>query len=240
MRASLMVVLLSFTGILHAAVTHVPIKSGVALAPGQAYTLTLETAKPLEIGWTAVQAKECKTNCVEATDLRGPIHYGVATALGASKVYQPDAGKISIEYKNISSEPVTINIYRIERTCEAEACRFLKTDEKGRWLVYKVAALKSITTSKDNSYSVITGITTSHRPFSVRAVWWSDDKNAFRFHCADWIKRYLDNHTPPEKYSPYILSGHAIGEGDSIVMKSIDTCVPNAPNYGVPDANVFK
>lgn len=233
-------ILVLLTGTSHAAVTHVPIKSGVALAPGQAYTVNLETGKPMEIGWTAVQAKECKTNCVQATDLNSPIHYSVATALGASKQYVPAAGKISIEYRNVSSEPVTIDIFRIERTCEAEACRFLDKDAKGRWLVYKVAAFKSVITSKDESYSVITGITTSHQPFSVRAVWWSDNKNGFRFHCADWIKRYLDNHTPPEKYSPYILSGQAVGDGNDIVLKSVDDCVPNAPNFGVPEANVFK
>jgi len=240
MRKLMLATLVFVTVISHAAVTHVPIKSGVALAPGQAYTVTMEAAKPMEIGWTAVQAKQCTTNCVEATDLNGPIHYSVITSLGASKEYKPAEGKISIEYKNVSSEPVIINIYRIERTCQAEACRFLDKDAKGRWLVFKVAAFKSITTSKDESYSVIAGTTTSHRAFSVRAVWWSDEKTAFRFHCADWIKRYLDNHTPAEKYSPYILSGQAIGDGNDIVMKSIDTCVPSAPNYGVPEANVYK
>ena len=240
MHKSVVLAWLFLAGASYAAVNHVPVKSGLALAPGQSYTVRISADKPQEIGWTAVQAKPCTTNCVEATDLNGQIHYSVATALGASKIYTPNAGSIGIEYKNVSSEPVTIDIYRIERTCEAEACRFLNSDDKGRWLVFKVAAFKSITTSKDESYSVISGVTTAHRPFTIKAVWWSDNKNGFRFHCADFIKRYLDNRTPPEKYSPYILSGHAIGEDPGIVMKSLDACVPNAPNYGVPEANVFK
>jgi len=32
----------------------------------------------------------------------------------------------------------------------------------------------------------------------------------------------------------------AIGEGNDIVLKSIDTCVPKAPNFGVADTNVLK
>jgi hypothetical protein len=32
----------------------------------------------------------------------------------------------------------------------------------------------------------------------------------------------------------------AIGAAANIVLKSIDTCAPKAPNFGVPDENVFK
>jgi hypothetical protein len=37
-----------------------------------------------------------------------------------------------------------------------------------------------------------------------------------------------------------VISGQAVGEPASIVLKSIDTCAPKAPNFGVPDTNVFK
>jgi hypothetical protein len=30
------------------------------------------------------------------------------------------------------------------------------------------------------------------------------------------------------------------GEVDHVISNSIDTCVPKAPNLGVPEANVFK
>lgn len=240
MRTLLLAAFLIFAGTSQAAVTHVLIKSGVVLEPGKSYTANIETVKPLEIGWRAVQANQCKTDCVRASELTSPMHYSVTTSMGASYTYIPAAGKIEIEYKNVSSQPVTINIFRIQRTCEAEACRFFDKDAKGHWLVYKIAAFNSITTSKDGSYSLITGITTTHRSFSVRAVWWSEERTPFTFHCADFIKRYLDSQTPPEKYCPYILSGQAVGEGDSIVLKSVDDCVPNAPKFGAPDANVFK
>ena len=99
---------------------------------------------------------------------------------------------------------------------------------------------KSIETSKDESYSVISGVTIAGRPFSFRAVWWTDDKKNRLVNCAPFVKRYLDKHTPKEQYSPYIISGQAVGEAANIILKSIDTCAPKAPNFGVPEENVFK
>ncbi len=79
----------------------------------------------------------------------------------------------------------------------------------------------------------------SGRPFTVRAIWWSDNPG-FHFSCPKWIAGYIDNRTPPEKYQPYILSDQATGQGNNIVLNSIDDCVPRAPLFGAPEANVFK
>ena len=240
MRSSVLIAFALLAGASYGEVVHVPIKSGVVLKPGQSYTATVDTAKPAEIGWLAVQAKQCSTNCIQASDLTGPMHGSIATSIGASQEYTPAAGKISIEYKNVSSEPVTINVFRVKRTCEAEACKFFDPQVKGRPLTFKIAAFKSITTSKDESYSLISGTALSGRPFTVRAVWWTDDKNALRLSCTKWIKGYGDKRTPPESYRPYILAGKAVSEGEIVVLKSIDGCVPNAPHYGVEEKNVFK
>ena len=239
MRVTLLTALVFLTAGSQAAVVNVPLKPGVVLNPGQAYTLTIDASSPTEIGWRAVQARRCTTNCIQMTLLTTPSLPPFSAALGAQGNYTPVGGKISVEYKNVSTQPVTIDIFRITRTCGAEACRFIDPAVKGRWLVYKIAAFKSIVTSQDGSYSTISGTTLGGRPFTVRAVWWTDDKTAMR-HCATFIQRDLDTHVPAEKYRPYILSGQATGEGNSIVLKSIDDCVPNAPNFGVPDANVFK
>src|SRR5450432_4101531 len=99
------------------------LQSSVVLKPNQAHTITIEATEPVEIGWLAVQSPPCTTDCVQATDLTGG-NYTIATRLGATKKYTPAANKISIEYKNVSSAPVTIDVYRVERTCEAEACKF--------------------------------------------------------------------------------------------------------------------
>ena len=240
MRLSILLSLIFWAGTAHGAVVHVPIKSSLVLKPNEAYTITVEATEPIEIGWQAVQAKRCTINCVQATDVTGGINYAIATQLGASRQYTPASGKISVEYKNMSGEPVTIDVYRVQRTCEAEACKFLDEGQKSRWLVFKVDEFKSIATSKDGSYSVISGLTIAGRPFSMRAVWWTDDKTALMVNCAPFVTRYLDDHTPKEQYRPYVISGQAIGEAASIVLKSIDTCAPKAQNFGVPDKSVFK
>lgn len=240
MRITILTAFLLVAGVSHAAVRHAPIKSGVVLKPGQTYTATVESNAPVEVGWTAVQAKSCTMHCVQATELTQPSHNRLATDIGASTIYTPADGKISIEYKNLSTDPVSINIYRVERTCDAEACRFIDKNAKSRSLVFKIKEFKSITTSKDGSYSTISGIAMSGRPFTVRAVWWTDDPNGLRFGCDKWIKGWLDHHDPPEKYRPYVLSGSGLGDDNHLVLKFVDTCVPHAPNYGATESSVFK
>ena len=239
MRPSQLVVLLLLGSIARGEVTHVAIKSGLILQPNQTYTITVDALEPTEIAWRNVQAKACSTNCVQSTDLTGSMHMTFAAALGGSKKYTPASGRISIEYKNISGEPVTIDIFRIRRTCNAEACKFVDKNAKARWLVYKISSFKAITTSKDESYSLISGTAMSGRSFTVRAVWWTDDSKGYRISCSKWIKGYLDKSAPADSYSPYILSGQATGDGNNIVLIA-DTCVPKAPHFGVPEANVFK
>lgn len=240
MRCPMLLFLLLWAAVAHAGVMHVPVKSGVVLKPGQAYTITVESTEPVEIGWLAVQAQRCTTNCVQATELTSGIHYSIATPLGASRKYQPVSGKVSVEYKNTSTQPVTINIYRVKRTCEAEACKFLAPGQKGRWLVFKVDEFRSIATSNDGSYSVASGVAESGRPFRFRAVWWTEEKSAFAVNCSPFIKKFLDNHTPRDQYRPYVISGQAVGEPANIVLTSIDTCAPKAAHFGVPENNVFK
>lgn len=222
------------------AVGHVPIKPGVVLQPNETYTLSVDAAAPMEIGWRVVQARPCVTQCVQVTEVREGIRYSMATSMGSSQEYRPTGGKISVEYKNVSSEPVTIGIFRIERTCEAEACRFLEAGQKGRTLVFKIGEFQSITTSKDGSYSVISGVAMSGRTFRVKAVWWTYEKTDFAINCAPFVKRYLDNHTPKEQYRPYVIAGQTIGEGSDMVLTSVDTCAPKADHFGASEQSIFK
>ena len=41
------------TGTVYGAVKQIPIRSGVVLKPGETYTAQVESAKVVEIGWTA-------------------------------------------------------------------------------------------------------------------------------------------------------------------------------------------
>ena len=213
-------------------VTHAPIKSKVELKPGQAYTVTIASSAPLEIGWTAVQAKSCTMNCVQATDLNPASHVSLATSIGESFLYQPLNGKVAAEFKNVSTQPVTIEIYRVTRTCEAEACKFIDKSAKGRSLTFKIKEFKSITTSKDGSYSTISAVAMSGRPFTLRAIWWTEDPKGFRFSCEKWIKGWLDTRAPPDRYSPYVFDGEVIGDDNHLVLQHVDSCVPHAPNFG--------
>ena len=88
---------------------------------------------------------------------------------------------------------MTIDVYRVKRTCEAEACKFLDQTQKGRWLVYKVDEFKSITTSRDESYSVISGVAVAGRRFRFKAVRWTEDKKQMIANCAPFVARYLTN-----------------------------------------------
>ncbi len=227
-------------GIAYSKVTHVPIKSGAVLKPNEAYVLNVDASEPTEIGWLAVQAKACTTNCVQVTEFRDGVTYSTATKLGSSQKYRPTNGKIAVEYKNVSTEPVTIDVFRIERTCDAEACRFIDEAQKPRTLVFLVDEFKSITTSKDGSYSVISGSVMSGRPFRIKAVWWTEEKTPFIINCAPVVQGFLDNHTPKERFRPYVIAGRAIGEGNNIVLKSVSSCAPKASHYGASPDEFFK
>jgi hypothetical protein len=240
MRRFILPTVLIWSGVAHAAVVHVPIKSAVGLMPNEAVTVTVAATEQVEIGWQTLQEKRCTSNCVQATNLSSPINTSIATPMGASLKYKPVNGKITVEYRNVSTDPVTIDIYRVKRTCEAEACRLFTYGDKGRWLVFKVDEFTSITTSSDESYSVITGVAQSGRPFKVKVVWWTEERKAIGVNCAPFVKRYLDSRTPKAQYSPYVISGHAVKESPEIVLNGIDSCAPRASKFGVPEENVFK
>jgi hypothetical protein len=227
------------SGTVYGAVKQIPIRSGVVLQPGQAYTAQVESTKPVEIGFAAVQANPCTMDCIQITLVRDhPVSFSAAR--GARGNYTPTNGRLVVEYKNISQQSVTIDVFRIERSCEAEACKLFDSNKKGSWLVFKIDEFKSITNSTDTSYSVISGVAESGRALRIHVVWWTDQKGAGFMGCPRWIRGYVDNHTPKEKYRPYILSGMNVGDANNIVLTSIDDCVPLAPHFGVPEKNVFK
>ena len=101
-----------------------------------------------------------------------------------------------MEYKNISNDPVTLDIYQIKRICDLEACKFFVEGQKGHSLVYKVDEFKAIETSNDGSYSDISGVVVDGHPFHVKVLWWTDDKMTgsgfLSKSCIRWIKKLVD------------------------------------------------
>lgn len=227
-------------GLAHATVRHVPIKSGVVLKPGEAYTAQIDSTTSVEIAWTAVQAKPCTMDCIRMTLVSNPNPLPFSAARGAEGNYTPTNGKIVVEYKNVSEQPVTIDVYRIVRICDAQACRLFDSSNKGKRLVFKIDEFKSITNSDDTSYSVISGVAESGRAFRAYIVWWTDEKGSGFMGCPRFIKGYVDSHTPKEQYSPYVIAGQNVGDGNKIVLKSVDTCVPRASHFGASEQSVFK
>ena len=215
-----------------------PYKDGIRIGPGESQTVTIASDVPMEIGWKAVQEPKCTMNCVEAVDKTGDNELAVATDLGAYFKYHPRGGKITVEYRNKADHPVVINVYTIQRSCDAEACSYLNGNANGRWLVYRIGKFTAIETSKDRSYSTIAGVTTEGKPFTVKALWWTDNPEG-SFQCAKSIDRYLKENVSETEYAPYILSGKTLGD-DPSVLQSIDTCSPKAPNFGVSPENVFR
>jgi hypothetical protein len=232
-----------------ATVEILPIESSLLLKPAETYRVELDATEPAEIGWT-VQGRACATNCIQADEVwrglpaGGRVQYTIAASVGASKIYQPVSGKITIEYKNISNDPVTLDIYRLKRLCDSEACNFFVAGQKGHSLVYKVDEFKAIETSNDASYSDISGVVVGGRPFHVKVLWWTDDRMSgsgfLSKSCIRWITKFVTEHWPKEKFAPYILAGRAIGDGSDMVLTSIDNCSGPAPNYQVSDQNLFK
>ena len=210
----------------HATIRHVSIKSGLVLKPGEKYVAQIESSKPVQIIWTAVQAKPCTASCIEMTQLGERRHVPFDSAGGGSSTYEPTDGKVTVEYKNISQEPVTINIDQIVRICDSEACRLFDESKKGSFLAFRIDEFKSITDSKDGSYSVITGVSEGGRPFRIHVVWWTAGKVEGFIGCPRFIKGYVDNHTPKEQYRPYVISGMNLGDADNIILKANDGCVP--------------
>jgi len=224
----------------YGAVQHVAIQPPFVLKPSETFVVSVNAAGPMEIGWLTVQSKECTADCVETTELSAGTNFSFTTRLGGSKQFTPASGKIAVKFRNVSSAPVTLDVFQVKRTCDAEACQFLDESRKTRWLVFKVGEFKSITTSKDGSYSVISGTAMSGRAFRFRAIWWTDEKPAALVDCTPSVKRYLESHTPKEEYRPYIISGQAIGDGTDIVLRSISTCAHKALAFGAPEGNVYK
>jgi hypothetical protein len=111
MLRSMLCLTILCTGTVYGAVKHVPIRSGVVLNPGEAYTAQVESAKLVEIEWTLVQPKKCTMDCVEMTPMSGTLRRpSFSAATGAIGKYTPTDGKLAVEFKNISQEPVTIDV----------------------------------------------------------------------------------------------------------------------------------
>jgi hypothetical protein len=240
MRTPVLLALLLAPSSVAAEVAEVPIHTKVDLKPGETRTFTFQSPEPLELGWNATQTQPCTMSCVEVTDT-APPHNSFATNRGGRGKYKPVAGKIKLTYANKSTQAVTITIYRVKRTCESESCAFVKGKDEGHSIDIVVGHFKSITTSKDGSYSVVSGDTVAGRPFTAKLLWWTDDpKSPVIINCSKTIQGYIDKQTPPEEYSPYILPGTLVGDVKDLVVTKFTGCVRKGTKYGMLESSIYK
>jgi hypothetical protein len=71
--------------------------------------------------------------------------------LEARGLTRPKATIGKLGSRPLVDQPVTINVYRVQRTRDAEACQPFAEGQEGRGLVYKVDEFNTITTSKNGS-----------------------------------------------------------------------------------------
>jgi hypothetical protein len=240
MRTATILTLLLVPTLASAEITELPVHAKVELKPGESRTFTFESKEPLELGWKAIQAQPCTTDCIEVTDT-APPHHAFATKLGGRMEYKPVAGKVTLTYANKSTQPVTITIYRVKRTCESESCAFTKGKEAGHSINIVVGRFSSISTSKDGSYSVVSGETVTGKPFTAKLLWWTDDpKSPIIINCSKTIQEYVDKQTQPEEYSPYILPGTLVGDVEDLVVTKFTGCVRKGTKYGMTESSIYK
>lgn len=240
MRAALLVGLLLTPLVGKAEVTEEPIHSNIDLKPGETRTYTFEAGEALELGWKATQATPCTTDCIRVTDT-APPHNTFATKLGGIMKYEPADGKVTLTYANESKQLVTITIYSVKRTCNAASCAFVKGKEAGHSIDIVVGVFKSIATSKDGSYSEITGETVAGKHFTAKLLWWTDDPNSpIIINCSKTIQQYIIKKTPPEDYSPYILPGTLVGDVNDLVVMKLTGCVAHGTNYVMSESSIYK
>lgn len=223
-----------------AAERRVVYQSGVEIRPGEPVVVAIQTGQSMDIGWEVNETSPCDRTCIEAVDMHNRNKSLAASDKGAVRRYESREGKIKIEFRNTIDRPVFIDIYKVENVCdsESEACEFLKLNELGDWLVFKIEQFVSIETSKDGSYSTITANTSRGKLVFFIVVWWIDEPDEKTEECREEITGYINQGTSFVEYSPYILSGRSVSKTKSI-LAYIDTCMANGSDFNVPEKYVY-
>ena len=111
--------MIACAGTLYGAVKHIPVRSGVVLKPDAAYTAQVESTKPVEIGLdgrsSATLHHGLRADDSDERNLAPTVRGGA----GSRRELHPTDGKVVVEFKNVSQEPVTIDVIRVERNVRA-------------------------------------------------------------------------------------------------------------------------
>lgn len=194
------------------------IHKNIEIRPGETYTVSISSKEPLQVGWKNRQEKKCERSCVTASiTLNHELSTSISAQLGASALYEPVGGVITINYKNEADHVVIIDIYKEKQICDSMACKLLR--EKGLnypwdsnrvsfdWKRVISARVDSYYTSEDKSYSKVKGKTVFGTKYDVILVWWLIDET-WPSGCRDWIPK--NGNLDKEKSKAFQFSGSYI------------------------------
>ena len=190
------------------------IHNNILIEPNKPFITTIQSIDNIRIGWETITL-DCKTNCIEARNISDrkitPI---IGAQFGATLEYKPVNGKVIIEYKNISDKPVAINVFTEHAICDSMACQYLKAkgisdlhnynEVQSDWKRIVIKTIFSFQTSKDGSYSIVTGESIFGTKYEISIVWWLIDEQRPSF-CKKWIPEY--GTYSPEKEKAYQFNG---------------------------------
>lgn len=200
-------------------------RKDISIASGKTHPFEIQSQDPVTVKWQNKQEPECQDNCVEARQIGNPIDLVVSGQYGAAYDFQPIDGAIRLEFKNISQQPVVIDIYSEKEVCDAEACEILKSkgieypfDYGEIDFGYKrvlLARVDKMETSKDGSYSRVQGETIYGTPFDVILIWWLIEQPSFGAMCREWIPK---NAGKEQDGQVYHFSGSTLETPDSLIF----------------------
>lgn len=216
------------------------IDAAFIIKPGETRLLEVKAQadyKNSSMSWTitagTIEGKDCKTTPCIRYEMNGFSPQNTFNLW--SEFFSADQ-VISMKLTNIADTDVTLKITRIKKTCTAEICDKISSDEPTDWLVFRIKEITSITTSEDKSYSHITGTTIKDKPFDALFVWWRYHSDEGFTNCHKYIPRWIENKKTP----PYILSGSILpSHTKEQLITFVDTCTPNGGKFAAPEQNDF-
>lgn len=111
LRLSSSLLLLSLAVVSAGAVAETMIEK-LTLKPGESKAFSIEAQAKTKIGYrpklTHDQAKQCKNNCIEISQVGGVT---MASMYGATVGMKPHGGKIEWSLKNVESFPIEVEVF---------------------------------------------------------------------------------------------------------------------------------
>lgn len=203
-----------FSCISHATRITQSIHENITIEPNKSFMTTIHSKEVIRVGWKT-KNMDCMTNCIEAKNISvGNAAPTIGAQFGATLEYSPVDKKLVVEYTNVSDKPVTITVFTEQEICDSMACEYLQSkgisdindynEVQNDWKRIISKTIFSFETSKDGSYSVVTGESIFGTKYEVSIIWWLIDEQRPSF-CKEWIPK--NGTYNPENEKAYHFGG---------------------------------